>query len=76
MLLEHLVTFHEVGGMSTESVLLQARLAVKAAEENEAVYFALAIMAIVLLGMWFKYIMERWSWIPRKKHNRVFIERF
>lgn len=62
--------------MSTESVLLEARLAVKAATENEGIYFALAIMAIVLLGMWFKYIMERWSWIPRNRHQRVFRELF
>lgn len=62
--------------MSTEAVLLEARLAVKAATENEWIYFALAIMAIVLLGMWFKYIMERWSWIPRNRHQRVFRELF
>jgi O-antigen/teichoic acid export membrane protein len=62
--------------MSTESVLLQARLAVKAATENEPIYFALAAMAIVLLGMWFLYIMRRWSWIPRKRQRRYFVERF
>lgn len=62
--------------MSTESVLLQARLAVHSALENEAIYFALAIMAIVLLGMWFKYIMERWSYVPRNRHQRVFRELF
>jgi hypothetical protein len=62
--------------MSTELVLLQARLATKAAIENEGVYFALAAMAIVLLGMWFLYIMENWSWVPRKRQRRYFVERF
>lgn len=62
--------------MSTESVLLQARLASHAAIENEGVYFALAAMAIVLLFMWFLYVMEHWSWIPRKRQRRYFVERF
>lgn len=62
--------------MSTQSVLLQARLAVHGALENEAIYFALAIMGMILIGAWFVYILKEWSWIPRKRQRRWFYERF
>jgi hypothetical protein len=62
--------------MSTESVLLQARLAVKAANENSVIYFALAIIGMILIGAWFVWVLENWSWIPRKKQRRFFGERF
>ena len=61
--------------MSTERVLLEAEIALKTVNENE---FGVLIGALVLaagLTLWMLYILERWSWIPRKRSQRVYRER-
>ena len=44
--------------------------------ENEAILLGLFGLAVVGFAIYFEYIVRRWSWIPRKKHDRVFVERF
>lgn len=44
--------------------------------ENELILFGLYGLAVVGFAVWFGYVLRNWSWIPRKRHNRVFIERF
>lgn len=62
--------------MSTEMILLESRLAVDTVLRNEIGVFAgfgALVIGLVLYGM---YVNERWTWIPRQKHNRVYRERF
>ena len=62
--------------MSTERVLLESRIAVKTAMENE--FFIMVIAGLLLIGTFLTliYVEERWSWIPRKKQRRGFNEKF
>lgn len=62
--------------MSTERILAEARLAVRTVNENEAAWFVLYVIAAVLMVALFMYLVKNWSWIPRKRQRRVFIERF
>lgn len=62
--------------MSTEQVLLEARLALATVRSNElvnAIILLVGFAALVLFGTW---VLDRWSWIPRKRQRRVFIEKF
>lgn len=63
--------------MSTEQVLLEARLALATVRSNELVNVIILLVgfaALVLFGTW---VLDRWSWMPRKDHSkRVFIEKF
>ena len=40
--------------------------------ENETILLVLAGIFLVLFGMWFGYILRRWSWLPRKRQRRCF----
>lgn len=62
--------------MSTERLLLEARLAVEEAVQNEAIVFGMFGIAFLLLVLFFGWVFREWSWIPRKRHDRVFYERF
>ena len=44
--------------------------------ENELIYFGLFGLAVAGFLIYFGYLLRNWSWMPRKKHERVFIERF
>lgn len=44
--------------------------------ESEMILFGIYALAVVGFAIWFGYILRRWSWIPRKRHDRVFVERF
>lgn len=60
----------------TAKLLYNARIAVTSAEQNAVMYAVLLVALIAGLVLYWTYILDRWSWIPRKKHDRVFIERF
>lgn len=62
--------------MSTEMVLLEARLAVSQAQEDSAIVFGLFAIAAILFLCWLGYLTRSWSWIPRNRHQRVYRERF
>lgn len=44
--------------------------------ESEAMVFLLYGVAVAGLFLYMDYILRRWSWIPRKRHNRQYTERF
>lgn len=60
----------------TAKLLYNARVVVSSAEQNAVMYAVLLVALIAGLVLYWMYILERWSWLPRKRHNRVFIERF
>ena len=62
--------------MSTEMVLLQARMAVSEAMVNEVLVLIGVIGLAAILVLWCEYVMRRWSWIPRRRRTRVFNEKF
>ena len=62
--------------MSTETILLESRLAVMSAMDNEACVFIVYGIAVILGILWFGHLLRRWSWMPRKQHGRQFVERF
>ena len=62
--------------MSTEMVLLQARMAVSGALMNERLVLIGVVGLIAALVLWGEYVLRRWSWFPRKRHDRIFIEKF
>lgn len=62
--------------MTTESVQLQARLVVAQVRENAVMNVLIIVCMIAALALALEYFNRRWSWIPRKKHNRIFIEKF
>ena len=37
---------------------------------------AAMIGLVAALAGWMAYVIRRWSWIPRKQHNRRYNERF
>lgn len=43
---------------------------------NEAINLGLLAGGVILLGVYWAYVMERWTWIPRKRQRRGFGERF
>lgn len=62
--------------MSTEMVLLEAEIALKSVQENE---FGVLIGVLLLAAgivIWMLYVLDRWSWIPRKRSRRSFREVF
>ena len=62
--------------MSTEMVLLQARMAVSGALMNERLVLIGVVGLIAVLVLWGEYVLRRWSWVPRKRRDRIFIEKF
>ena len=62
--------------MTTEMVLLEAQLALARVRDNEVMMWIILVLLIAALALWFTYILDRWSWIPRKRHTRTFYERF
>lgn len=43
---------------------------------SEAIVLVCAGLLVIATGLYMEYIIRRWSWIPRKEHNRVYRERF
>lgn len=62
--------------MSTEMVLFEARMALEQVRSNEAVNALIFVILVAGIALWLEYIIRRWSWIPRKRHDRIFVERF
>lgn len=61
--------------MSTERVLLMAKIAVQQAQDDSIV---LGIMVVCLIGavaMGIDYLVRRWSWVPRKVQRGRFHEK-
>lgn len=60
----------------TMRVLEDAHRTVQMVIRNEILCGVGLVCGIALLVLVFLYINERWTWMPRKRHNRVFIEKF
>lgn len=60
----------------TMKLLNDARMAVKTVNDNGVMTAVILVAVIGLTVLYLMYILDRWSWIPRKRHNRVFNERF
>lgn len=50
----------------------EAQMAVKLAMEHETEMFIVLGVTILLIGIWFGYVLRRWSWIPRKRQRAFF----
>ena len=62
-----------------EAGLYQRRITMNTVQtilENEAIYFGLFGIAVILFIMYFRYLLNRWSWIPRKRQRVRFYERW
>ena len=62
--------------MTTERLSLGARLAVSEAMQNEVLVMIGFLILVGFVVAWLSYVLSRWSWVPRKKHDRTFTERF
>lgn len=62
--------------MTTEQVLLEARLAVSRANSNSVMNGIIVVIVIAAFVLLFDYLVRRWSWIPRKRQRVLFGERF
>ena len=60
----------------TMKLLQEAEMALKTAKDD-GVMIGIGLFVTIGLTIWYlSYLLDRWSWIPRKRHNRVFNERF
>lgn len=62
--------------MSTEMVLLEAELAITQARDDSIMLAIGFVLLIAVTVLWWVYVFERWSWIPRRKQRRCFGERW
>lgn len=62
--------------MSTEQLLIEARMVVAQAQNDSVMVLIGMIVTAVGTALWLEYVLRRWSWIPRKRHNRTYIEKF
>jgi hypothetical protein len=60
----------------TMKLLTEANIAVKTATDNTIIYYVLFVALVGFLVLTMHYIYERWTWIPRNRHTRVYRERF
>lgn len=44
--------------------------------EGENILLIGGLTAVAILGLWFGYILKRWSWVPRKRQRKAFVERW
>jgi hypothetical protein len=65
----------ECARVTTEQILLEAKIAVRQAQDNSIMHGVLVLCLIggMVLGM--DYLVRRWSWIPRKQQRRYFYEK-
>lgn len=65
----------ECARVTTEQILLEAKIAVQQAHDNSIMLGILVLCLIggMVLGM--DYLVRRWSWILRKQQRRYFYEK-
>ena len=60
----------------TMKLLQDAEMALKTVKDD-GVMIGIGLFVVIGLTIWYlSYLLDRWSWTPRKRHNRVFNERF
>ena len=50
----------------------EAQEVVKAVLRSQDEMLVLVAVGILLVGIWFGYVLRRWSWIPRKRQRAFF----
>lgn len=60
----------------TMKLLNEANIAVKAATDNTAIYYVVFVALVGFLVLAMHYVYERWTFIPRNRHTRIYRERF
>lgn len=55
---------------------MQTSMMIEAVMQNEIGVFLLFGIAFVLGVLGFCWVLREWSWIPRKRQRREFVERF
>ena len=55
---------------------MTAAMVAQTALNNEGIVFAGFGLFMIGLILWFDYVIRRWSWIPRNRHNRQYREKF
>lgn len=61
--------------MTTDKILLEADMAVRAALENQGLYFIVLLIVVAAVILAIGYLAGRWSWRPRRKQRNNFSER-
>lgn len=60
----------------TMKLLQEAEMALKTVKDD-VVMIGIGLFVTIGLTIWYlSYLLGRWSWTQRKRHNRVFNERF
>lgn len=60
----------------TMKLLQEAEMALKTVKDD-GVMIGIGLFVTIGLTIWYlSYLLDRWSWTPRKRHNRAFNERF
>jgi len=62
--------------MSTEALLMESARVRATVTSNETMLMLAVVLSLCVLALVLEYVYRRWTWIPRRKHNRVFRERF
>lgn len=61
--------------MVTAKLLAQADLAIQSSLNGEVIVLVGAVVLVGLTIAWFSYVLDRWSWMPRKRQRVTFNER-
>ena len=61
--------------MITEEILLEAENTIRRVMDNELLLWIGVVVFIAAMALAIAYVMERWSWIPRKRQRARFDER-
>lgn len=60
----------------TAKLLSEADRAVQSALNGSMIIFVGAVVAIGALVLYVRYILDRWSWVPRKRQRKEFGVKF
>lgn len=62
--------------MTTEALLMESARVRATVASNEVMLMLAVVLSLCVLALVMEYVYRRWTWIPRRKHNRVYRERF
>jgi hypothetical protein len=62
--------------MTTEQVLMEAERTLATVRSDEVINVVVLVCGFAVLALVLEYVYRRWTWIPRRRQRRSFIERF
>ena len=62
--------------MSAEQAILEAEAALKMVRQDAILLPAVMICTVVVFSLVLVYVLERWTYYPRRRQRRMFTERF